>query len=72
LKCDICGKTPAFGNTISHSKRHTNRMWEPNVHSAIIMLDGKKKRLNLCTRCIRNQHKEAKKPVVRPGSAAVS
>jgi ribosomal protein L28 len=47
-------------------------MWEPNVHPAIIMLDGKKKRLNLCTRCIRNQHKEAKKPVVKPGSAAVS
>jgi ribosomal protein L28 len=47
-------------------------MWEPNVHSAIIMVDGKKKRLQACTRCIRNQHKAAKKPVVKPGSAAVS
>ena len=72
MKCDICGKTPAFGNTISHSKRHTNRSWEPNVNPAIIIIDGKKKRLKLCTRCIRNQHKEAKRPVVKPGSAAVS
>ena len=72
MKCDICGKTPAFGNTISHSKRHTNRMWMPNVHSAIIMVDGKKKRLKLCTRCIRTQHKEVKQPVVKPGSAAAS
>jgi ribosomal protein L28 len=36
------------------------------------MLDGKKKRMKLCTRCIRNQHKEAKKVVVRKSSAAAA
>ena len=72
MKCDICGKSPAFGNTISHSMRHTNRRWEPNVHPAIIMVDGKKKHMNLCTRCFRNQHKEATKPVVKPGSSVIS
>jgi ribosomal protein L28 len=41
-------------------------MWMPNVHPAIILVEGKKKRLNLCTRCIRNQHKEAKQLVVKP------
>ena len=70
MKCDICGKSPAFGNAVSHSKRHTNRMWMPNVHPAIIMVNGKKKRMNLCTRCIRTDHKEARKVVVKQGSTA--
>jgi ribosomal protein L28 len=36
------------------------------------MVAGKKKRMNLCTRCIRNQHKEAKKVVVRKSSPAAA
>jgi large subunit ribosomal protein L28 len=72
LKCDICGKTPQFGNTVSHSKRHTKRRWEPNIHPAIIMIDGKKKRLNLCTRCLRTHHKEPRKLDVKQGSPVVS
>jgi large subunit ribosomal protein L28 len=60
LKCDLCGKTPMFGHNISHSKRHTNRQWTPNIHPVTIMVDGKPKRMNLCTRCLRTQHKLAK------------
>jgi ribosomal protein L28 len=45
-------------------------MWMPNVHPAIIMVAGKKKRMNLCTRCIRTQHKDAAKPVKQSSSAA--
>jgi len=60
LKCDICGKTPLFGHNISHSKRHTNRRQTPNIHPVIITVDGKTKRMNLCTRCLRTQHKLVK------------
>jgi large subunit ribosomal protein L28 len=60
LKCDLCGKSPRFGNNVSHSKRHTKRSWVPNIHPVTLIIDGKKKRLNLCTRCLRNQHKLAK------------
>jgi large subunit ribosomal protein L28 len=67
LKCDLCGKTPMFGHNISHSKRHTNRRWTPNIHTVTITIDGKTKRMNLCTRCLRTQHKLAKiQPEAQP------
>ncbi|MCO8273762.1 50S ribosomal protein L28 [Actinoplanes sp. TRM 88003] len=29
--CDVTGKKPAFGNSVSHSHRRTRRRWDPNV-----------------------------------------
>ncbi|MEE8419975.1 MAG: 50S ribosomal protein L28 [Dehalococcoidales bacterium] len=60
MKCDLCGKSPQFGHNISHSKRHTNRMWLPNIHTAKVTVNGRLKRLDLCTRCLRTQHKITK------------
>jgi large subunit ribosomal protein L28 len=60
LKCDLCGKTPQFGHNVSHSKRRTNRRWTPNIHPATVVIDGQTRRLNLCTRCLRSQHKQAR------------
>lgn len=57
----MCGKTPQFGNAVSHSKRHTRRDWIPNIHPATLTIDGKNKKMNLCTRCIRTQSKLAEK-----------
>jgi len=48
-----------YGSNVSHSKRHTNRRWLANIHPATIIVDGRKKQLNLCTRCLRNQNKAA-------------
>ncbi|MBI2287840.1 MAG: 50S ribosomal protein L28, partial [Chloroflexi bacterium] len=53
MQCDICGKSPQFGHNVSHSKRRTNRRSEPNTHPATVIINGKPKRLNLCTRCLR-------------------
>ncbi|MBI4180806.1 MAG: 50S ribosomal protein L28 [Chloroflexi bacterium] len=61
MKCDLCNKLPQFGHNVSHSKRRTNRHWMPNIHPATIIIDGKPKRLNLCTRCLRTQNKADKK-----------
>ncbi|MCJ7763783.1 MAG: 50S ribosomal protein L28 [Dehalococcoidales bacterium] len=61
MKCDLCDKTPQFGSNVSHSKRHTNRKWLPNIHPAKIEKDGKTISLNLCTRCLRTQHKLVRK-----------
>ncbi|MEE8374248.1 MAG: 50S ribosomal protein L28 [Dehalococcoidia bacterium] len=60
MKCELCGKGPQFGNNVSHSKRHTKRRWLPNVQAARIVTDGKSKRVTICTRCLRTQHKVAK------------
>ena len=58
-KCDICGKTPQFGHNVSHSNRHTKRQWNLNTHKKTLVVDGKKVKVNICTRCLRNQYKLA-------------
>lgn len=66
-KCDLCGKSSQFGHNVSHSKRHTNRRWVPNIHPVTLTIDGKLRRLNLCTRCLRTQHKISRvgsKPII--------
>ncbi|MCK5577268.1 MAG: 50S ribosomal protein L28 [Dehalococcoidales bacterium] len=60
MKCDLCGKSAQFGHNVSHSKRHTNRSWLPNIHPASLIIDGKKTRISLCTRCLRTQNKLAR------------
>ncbi len=57
MKCDICGKSRQFGNNISHSMRHTKRQWQPNIQKATIIVDARKKRINICTRCLRTRMK---------------
>ncbi|HEY48932.1 MAG TPA: 50S ribosomal protein L28 [Dehalococcoidia bacterium] len=57
MKCEICGKGPQFGNTVSHSMRHTKRRWTPNLRTTTIVTEGKSKRITICTRCLRTQHK---------------
>ena len=29
--CDVCGKGPGFGHSISHSHRRTKRRFDPNI-----------------------------------------
>ena len=31
--CDICGKAPGFGKSVSHSHRRTSRRWDPNIQT---------------------------------------
>ncbi len=62
MKCELCGKTPQFGHNVSHSKRHTLRDWDTNVHPARVMVEGKLKRMNICTRCMRTLNKQTIHP----------
>lgn len=56
-KCDICGKGPLFGHNVSFSKRATNRQWKPNLQKVTIRVDGQKRVMMLCTRCLRSLYK---------------
>jgi large subunit ribosomal protein L28 len=60
MKCDICGKKITFGNSVSHSKQHTLRRWKPNIQRATIMVEGHKRKVNICTRCLRTMSKPAR------------
>ncbi len=51
--CDICGKGPGFGNNVSHSHRRTPRRWNPNIQTVHALVSGTRKRLKVCTSCIK-------------------
>ncbi|HET6272631.1 MAG TPA: 50S ribosomal protein L28 [Bacteroidota bacterium] len=52
--CDICGKKPVSGNNISHAHNRTRRRWLPNLQSVRANVNGRTKRLTVCTTCIKS------------------
>ncbi len=52
--CEVCGKTPVFGNRVSHAHNVSSRRWEPNLQRVRAIVDGSVKRISVCTRCIRS------------------
>ena len=52
--CEVCGKGPGFGNSISHSHRRTRRRWNPNIQRVRAVVNGTPKRLNVCTGCLKS------------------
>lgn len=52
--CEICGKAPVAGRSISHSHRVTNRMFRPNIQKiTVVEKNGKICKKNVCTRCMK-------------------
>ncbi|HHE48588.1 MAG TPA: 50S ribosomal protein L28 [Candidatus Acetothermia bacterium] len=51
--CEICGKRPEYGNTVSHSGRHSHRVRLPNLQRVRVIYQGKRRRLWVCTRCLK-------------------
>jgi len=51
--CDVCGKGPGFGNSISHSHRRTRRRWNPKVQTVRTVVNGTPKRVTVCTSCMK-------------------
>ncbi|OGC11410.1 50S ribosomal protein L28 [candidate division WOR-1 bacterium RIFOXYA12_FULL_52_29] len=60
-KCFSCGKKAVVGMTVSHSMRHTKRLFKPNLQRVSILVKGKKKREYVCTKCLK-ANKVAKAP----------
>ena len=51
--CQVCGKHPSFGMTISHSHRRSKRRWNPNIQRVRALVTGSARRLDVCTSCIK-------------------
>ena len=51
--CSVCGKIPQVGNNVSHANNRSKRRWLPNLQSIKALIDGVKKRVKVCTSCIR-------------------
>ncbi len=66
MRCDICGKEPSFGNSISRrgmAKKKggvgqkitgiSRRLFRPNIQKIRILVNGSIQRKRVCTQCIR-------------------
>jgi large subunit ribosomal protein L28 len=51
--CDICGKTPGFGKTVSFSHKRGNRRWNPNIQRVRALIGKTPKHVNACAKCIK-------------------
>ena len=54
--CQVTGRKPSFGKSVSHSHRRTNRRWNPNIQRVRALVGEAgvtPKRLNVCTSCLK-------------------
>jgi large subunit ribosomal protein L28 len=52
-KCNRCGKGPQFGQNRPFSLKATNRRFNVNVQTVTLYEGSQKRRVKLCTRCMR-------------------
>jgi large subunit ribosomal protein L28 len=52
--CDICGKGPQFGNTISHAHNVSKRRWNVNLRPVHAKVGAATKHIRVCTSCLRS------------------
>ncbi len=53
-QCEICGRKPVVGRTVSHAHNVRARRFEPNLQSVRAMINGGVRRIRVCTRCLRS------------------
>ena len=46
-KCEVCGKGPSWGMSVSHSHRRTKRRWNPNIQNKTYYLPSEGRRIRL-------------------------
>ncbi|MTI47716.1 50S ribosomal protein L28 [Sporosalibacterium faouarense] len=56
--CEVCGKGKVSGHNVTFSDRKIKRSWSPNVRRVRAIVDGTKKRIYVCTRCLRSNKVE--------------
>ncbi len=51
--CYFCGKSPVTGNSVSHATNRRKRRWLPNLQKVSIVEEGKKRKVWVCTQCLK-------------------
>lgn len=46
-RCQVTGRTVAFGNSVSHSHRRNRRRWSPNIQTKTYHLPSEGRRVTL-------------------------
>ena len=52
--CEVCNKGVSHGHNVSHAENKTKRTWSPNVQTVRAIVNGRVKRITVCTRCLRS------------------
>ena len=50
----FCGKHAVAGHSISHSHRVVNRTFKPNIQRVTVVVDGHRRKANVCSRCLKS------------------
>jgi large subunit ribosomal protein L28 len=45
--CQVTGREPGFGNSVSHSHRRIRRRWKPNIQTKTYYLASEDRRIKL-------------------------
>jgi large subunit ribosomal protein L28 len=53
--CQVTGRSPGFGNSVSHSHRRSSRRWSPNIQKKTYFLpsEGRRIRIRVSTKGIK-------------------
>ena len=52
--CEICGKKPMVGSNVSHAHNVTKRRFNPNLQRVRTLSNGRVKKMDVCTNCIKS------------------
>ena len=53
-RCEVCGKGPSYGNVVSHANNTRRRHWNANLRSVRAVVGGVRRRVKVCTTCLRS------------------
>lgn len=64
--CQVTGRKPGFGKSVSHSHRRTNRRWNPNIQRRSFYLpsEGRSITLNVSTKGLKTIDRDGIESVV--------
>jgi large subunit ribosomal protein L28 len=52
-RCEVCGKGPLVGNTVSHANNKSKTRSLPNLRSVRVNMAGEVKHIRVCARCLK-------------------
>ena len=52
-QCEVCGRKPSFGKTVTFSHKRNNRRWRPNIQRVRVRRGSNTRRARVCTSCIK-------------------
>lgn len=52
--CEVCGKRPRTGHSVSHSAVRTKRRFLPNLQRVRVAVAGVPRRMTVCTNCLKS------------------